>query len=359
MHGFVGERISLDIYGGSHEPLIGVRLRGIPEGCEVDGEALARFMARRAPGRNAYSTPRREADAVEFLSGVQDGICTGEEIHAVIRSTNTRSRDYSLFYDIPRPSHADYVARVKYNGELNMAGGGPFSGRMTAPLCIAGSICMQQLERRGVSIGAHLYSVADVCDVPFDPVRIDAGDLRLIGEKLLPVQDDGRAELMAERILAAGADGDSVGAVIECAVTGLPIGLGGPLFEGIESRIASLAFAVPAVKGVEFGSGFGSSQMRGSEHNDPFAVEDGRIVTETNNSGGIQGGITNGMPIIFRVAFKPTPSIAKEQMSVSISDMDRRPLSIVGRHDPCVGVRAVPVVEAVAAIALYDAWEDK
>ncbi len=358
MSKFTGERLSLEIYGGSHEKLIGVRLHGIAAGVRIDRDALARFMARRAPGREKFSTPRVEGDAVEFLSGVDGDICTGGEIHAVIRSTNTRSSDYSKFKDTPRPSHADYVASVKYGDSVNMAGGGPFSGRMTAPLCIAGGIALGILAEHGISIGAHLLSVGDAHDTPFDAVNVSPECLESIKTKPFPTLSDEAGERMGNAILEAKADGDSVGGVIEIAATGLPIGLGGPLFEGLESRISALAFGVPAVRGIEFGLGFSAAGMRGSEHNDPFAVSDGRIVTKTNNAGGIVGGISNGMPLIFRVAMKPTPSISKEQESVSLSRMEAAKLNIGGRHDPCVAVRAVPVFEAVAALAILDAMEE-
>lgn len=355
MSKFFGERIELEIYGGSHERLIGVKIEGIEAGTPVDTEELALFMARRAPGNNALGTARVEGDAVEFISGVLDGVCTGEQIHAVIRSTNQRTSDYSRFADTPRPSHADYVAKMKYGDSVNMSGGGPFSGRMTAPLCIAGGIALQILKRRGIEIGAHLFSVADVYDTPFDPICVSKDQLDALKSKNPATIDDAAGALMAERILKAKADGDSVGARIECAVTGMPVGLGGPLFDGLESRISALAFAVPAVKGIEFGEGFASADRLGSEHNDPFDVKDGAVVTVTNNSGGIQGGISNGMPMIFRVAMKPTPSISKLQQTVSLSRMERATVSIGGRHDPCVAVRAVPVIEAVAAIAVLDA----
>ena len=352
---FNGEGLRLEIYGGSHEKEIGVRISGIPKGTEIDERELAEFMARRAPGKDEYSTPRKEADAVEFICGVRDGVCTGEQIHAVIRSNNTRSSDYAKFSDVPRPSHADYVASVKYGGSVNMSGGGPFSGRMTAPLCIAGGIALQALKKKGITVGAHLYSVGAERDASFDLCDVDADTLQEIKKKPFPVLDTAAGERMGEEILKAKAEGDSIGAVIECAAVGLPVGLGGPLFEGIESRISALAFGVGAVRGIEFGLGFAAAGMRGSVHNDPFIIKDGKIATKTNNAGGIVGGITNGMPVVFRVAMKPTPSIAREQDSVSISRMQPEKLTIVGRHDPCVAVRAVPVFEAVAALAILDA----
>ena len=358
MYTYNGNSIKLSIYGGSHEPVIGVKLSGISAGIKIDRDALAAFMARRAPGRDKYSTPRTEADAVEFLSGVDGDITDGGEIHAIIRSTNQRSSDYSKFKDTPRPSHADYTAQIKYGDSVSMAGGGPFSGRMTAPLCIAGGIALGILGGMGVKIGAHLYSVDGVCDTPFDPVMISADTLDEIKKKPFPTIDDTLGEQMAERILLAKAEGDSVGAVIECAAVGVPAGFGGPLFEGIESRVAALAFGVPAVKGVEFGSGFGCARMKGSEHNDPFVSVDGQVRTAKNDAGGIIGGITSGMPVILRVALKPTPSIAKEQNTLSLSEMKQTTLQIGGRHDPCVGVRAVPVIEAVMALGILDAVLD-
>lgn len=357
MSRFIGERITLEIYGGSHEDVIGMRLSGVRSGVRIDRDALRAFMSRRAPGRDEYTTPRREADEVEFLSGVIDDCTTGGEIHAVIRTTNKRSSDYSRFADTPRPSHADYVARVKYGDSVNMAGGGPFSGRMTAPLCIAGAIAIGILRERGIAVGAHLYSVGEAVDTPFDPVNVSESDLAAVRERPFPVLCESAGERMRRCILDARDAGDSVGAVVECAVLGLGAGLGGPLFEGIESRISALAFAVPAVKGIEFGSGFACALMHGSEHNDPFALDTGRVVTTTNNSGGIQGGISNGMPLLFRCAFKPTPSIAREQTTLSLGRGECVPLAIGGRHDPCVAVRAVPVMEAVAALAILDLLE--
>ncbi len=349
-----GESLRIEIYGGSHEKTIGVYLDGIEKGVSIDTDALREFMGRRAPGRNELSTPRKEADEVEFLSGVADGVCTGERIHAFIKSNNTRPTDYSSFSDVPRPSHADYTAQLKYKGSLNMSGGGPFSGRMTAPLCIAGGIALQILEKKGISIGAHLYLVGDERDVPFSLSDIDRETLEGIKKKPFPTLDREAGEKMKNVILSAKAEQDSIGAVIECAATGLSGGYGGPLFEGLESRISALAFAVPAVRGIEFGLGFKAANMYGSLHNDPFIIKDGKVLTRTNNAGGIVGGISNGMPIVFRVAMKPTPSIAREQDSVSLSKMKETKLKIGGRHDPCVAVRAVPVFEAVLALAILD-----
>lgn len=342
-----GENLKLTIFGQSHSPAIGVTVEGIPAGEQIDPEELARFLSRRAPGKNAWSTPRREADAPEFLSGIVDGVTCGAPLTAIIRNTNTRSQDYAALKVTPRPGHADYTAEVKYAGYQDYAGGGHFSGRLTAPLCIAGGICLQLLAREGITVISRIASVAEV---------EDAGELTVsTAEKEFPTVSDARGEAMKAAIAKARAEGDSVGGVIECTVLGAPVGLGDPMFGGMENRIAAIVFGIPAVKGIEFGAGFGAAKLRGSENNDAFAVKEGRIVTETNFSGGILGGITDGMPIVFRAAFKPTPSIARTQKSVNLQTMTQEDLSISGRHDPCIVPRAVPCIEAAAAIAVYDA----
>ena len=345
-----GENLKLSIFGQSHGAAIGMTLDGIPAGLPVDLEALQAFLNRRAPGQNDYSTPRREEDRPEFLSGVLDGHTCGAPLAAIIRNTNTRSGDYSNLKDCPRPGHADYTAQVKYGGCQDAAGGGHFSGRLTAPLCIAGGLCKQWLEARGIRIGAHIAAIAGVRDVPFDSMnpQLDAVDTRF------PVLDAQAGAGMREAVSAARMDLDSVGGIIECAVTGLPVGLGEPMFGGVEGRIAQIVYGIPAVKGVEFGIGFEAANLRGSENNDPFRMEHGKVVTATNHCGGILGGITNGMPLLFRAAIKPTPSISQVQQSVSLSLGENRELVVKGRHDPCIVPRAVPVVEAAAAIALFD-----
>jgi len=342
-----GENLRLTIFGQSHSPAIGVTIEGIPAGETIDMEELQRFLRRRAPGRNAWSTPRREDDIPEFLSGLKGGVSCGAPLTAIIRNNDTRSADYAAFAGIPRPGHADYTAAVKYHGAQDAAGGGHFSGRLTAPLCIAGGICLQLLHREGITVISRIASLGGV---------LDRGALSAsAAEKDFPVADEACGALMRERIACAKAEGDSVGGVIECAVLGLPAGLGDPMFDGMENRIASAVFAIPGVKGIEFGAGFAAAEMRGSEHNDAFAVEDGRIVTRTNHSGGILGGITNGMPLVFRAAIKPTASIAIEQDSVRLESMEGAKLRVGGRHDPCIVPRAVPCVEAAAAVAVYDA----
>ena len=340
--------LTVSIFGQSHAPAIGVTIDGLPAGLPVDLDALGRFLRRRAPGQNAWSTPRKEADLPEFLCGLKDGRTCGAPLTAIIRNTNTRSQDYANLAVTPRPGHADYTAEVKYGGYQDRAGGGHFSGRLTAPLCIAGGICLQILAREGITLVSRIASIAGISD---------EGELTgSLAGKEFPVVSDARGEEMREAIAAAREAGDSVGGVIECAVFGAPAGLGDPMFDGMENRIASAVFGIPAVKGIEFGVGFGVASLRGSEDNDAFTVENGKIITETNHCGGILGGITNGMPIVFRAAFKPTPSIAREQQSVNLQTMVPEKMAVTGRHDPCIVPRAVPCVEAAAAIAVYDAY---
>jgi chorismate synthase len=341
-----GAVLRLSVFGQSHAEAVGITIDGLPAGLPVDPDALQGFLNRRAPGRNDWSTPRKEEDRPEFLCGLKDGKTCGSPLTAIIRNRNTRSGDYAQFQNLPRPGHADYTARLRYGDAWDGAGGGHFSGRMTAPLCIAGGILLQMLEAKGIRADARVRSIAGIEDVsPFT---------ESVAQKEFPTVSDEAGEAMKAAIAAARAEGDSVGGVIECVVTGIPGGLGGPMFDGVENRIAQLAFAIPAVKGIEFGSGFQAAAMRGSRNNDAFAAEDGRIVTETNHAGGILGGITTGMPVVFRVAVKPTPSIALPQQTVNLKTMQPEMLCITGRHDPCIVPRAVPVVEAIAAIAIAD-----
>ena len=345
-----GDKLKLSIFGQSHGPAIGMTLDGIPAGLPVDLTQLQAFLNRRAPGQGSYATSRKEADAPEFLSGLVDGYTCGAPLSAIIRNTNTRSGDYSNLKDCPRPGHADFPAQMKYKGFQDVAGGGHFSGRLTAPLCIAGGLCKQWLETIGIQIGAHISSIAGISDDSPDWVHPDLTAIR-IG---FPVLNPEAGEQMLAEIAKAKADGDSVGGTIECVVTGLPAGLGDPMFGGVESRIAQIVYGVPAVKGLEFGSGFAGSSLRGSQNNDPYTVTDGKVQTITNQAGGILGGITTGMPLVFRAAVKPTPSIAKEQHSVTLAKMEDQTLIVQGRHDPCIVPRAVPVIEAAAAIAIFD-----
>ena len=324
-----GENLHLTIFGQSHSPAIGVTVEGIPAGEKVDLDELQRFLNRRAPGKNVWSTPRKEVDAPEILSGLVNGYTCGAPLTAIIRNTNTRSQDYANLAVTPRPGHADYTAEVKYGGYQDR-------------------ICLQFLAREVFSFVCFIASIAGISD---------EGELTgSLAGKEFPVVSDARGEEMRAAIAAAREEGDSVGGIIECAVFGAPAGLGDPMFGGMENRIAAAVFGIPAVKGVEFGAGFGVASLRGSEDNDAFTVENGKIITETNHCGGILGGITNGMPIVFRAAFKPTPSIAREQQSVNLQTMTPEKMAVTGRHDPCIVPRAVPCVEAAAAIAVYDAY---
>lgn len=346
-----GENLKLTIFGQSHGAAIGMTLDGIPAGFPVDFDELQAFLNRRAPGQNSWSTPRKEEDRPEFLSGVLDGYTCGAPIAAVIHNTNTRSGDYANLKDCPRPGHADYTAQIKYGGFQDAAGGGHFSGRLTAPLCIAGGLCKQWLAERGIRIAARIAAIAGVSDdfsvdclnPQLDLIRAD-----------FPVFSPDAGQRMREKIAEARAECDSVGGIIECYITGVPAGLGEPMFGGVESRIAQIVYGVPAVKSVEFGAGRKVADLRGSQCNDAYTLMDGRVSTVTNHAGGILGGITNGMPIIFRAAIKPTPSISRPQQSVSLSKGQEQMLVVKGRHDPCIVPRAVPVIEAAAAIALFD-----
>lgn len=347
-----GEILKLSIFGQSHGPAIGMNLDGIPAGLPVDFNQLQTFMNRRAPGQGDYATPRKETDQPEFLSGIVNGYTCGAPIAAIIHNTNTRSGDYSNLKDCPRPGHADYPAQIKYKGYQDVAGGGHFSGRLTAPVCIAGGLCKQWLSLKGIRIGAHISVLAGIAD---EPVFLDwiNPDLNAIGQDF-PVLNPTAGEKMRSEITKAKQDGDSVGGVIECIITGLPAGLGDPMFEGIESKLAQIIYGIPAVKGLDFGSGFTGSYLRGSQNNDAYIIMDGKIRTATNHAGGILGGITTGMPVVFQAAIKPTPSIAKTQQSVSLNKMEEQSLNVLGRHDPCIVPRAVPVIEAAAAIAIFD-----
>ena len=351
--------IRISIFGQSHSGGIGCVIDGLPAGERIDLDELQAFLSRRAPGKNAWATARSEADAPEILSGLANGCTCGAPLSAIIRNTNTRSGDYANLHDIPRPGHADYTAHVKYGGHQDVSGGGHFSGRLTAALCIAGGICRQILSRRGIETGAHILSIGNVSEDKYNPVSLSPAVLLSASAKQFPVLNDAAGEKMQAEIQSAKETCDSVGGVIECAAIGLPAGLGDPMFDGMENRIARIVFAVPAVKGIEFGAGFASAKLRGSEHNDPFFMDGKSVRTRTNNAGGILGGITSGMPVIFRAAVKPTPSIAQAQNSISLSRMENAMLEVRGRHDPCIVPRAVPVMEAAMAIAIMDAYLER
>lgn len=355
-----GKNIKISVFGQSHSDAIGVVIDGLPSGEPIDTDELAAFMSRRAPSGAAYSTARRESDIPKIVSGLFDRRDGGATLHtcgaplcAIIGNSDTRSSDYSEIKDKPRPGHADLTAIMRYGEWRDYRGGGHFSGRLTAPLCVAGGICIQLLRRKGVHIGAHISSLCGIADTPYDPMKLTRADLES-NHADFPVRSATASEKMNRLIADCKAVGDSVGGIIECGVVGFPGGIGDPMFDGLENRLSAALFAIPAVKGVEFGAGFAVGSMKGSENNDCFRMENGEITCITNNAGGIAGGISTGMPIIFRIAVKPTPSIAIGQQTVSLSEKTDCILNIKGRHDPCILPRAVPVAEAVCAIVLAD-----
>ncbi len=347
-----GTHFQISIFGESHGEAIGVVIDGIPSGTELDMEEIRREMARRAPGKNPLSTPRTEADEVQILSGFVDGRTTGTPLAGVIYNTNTRSRDYMP--ELIRPGHADYTGFVKYGASHDYRGGGHFSGRITAPLVFAGAIAKQILKQEGIVIGSHLLQLGEYEDIPLDAVNLEAKTLQSLSKKEFPVLNDEVGARMQEYILEKKAELDSVGGVVECGIIGLPAGLGDPFFGSVESRISAMMFSVPAVKAVACGAGFGFATMTGSDANDDFYIENGTIRTKTNHNAGINGGITNGMPVVFQAAIKPTPSIGKPQHTVNVKTMENAEISVQGRHDPCIAHRAACVIEAGAAIAVLD-----
>ncbi len=347
-----GNILKLSLFGESHSDAIGIVIDGLPAGLPVDMEAVQKEMERRAPGRNSFSTPRKEEDVPHIVSGLFNGKTTGTPLCAIIQNTNTRSKDYTP--ELLRPSHADFTALCRYNGFSDFRGGGHFSGRLTAPLVFAAAILKPYLEAQGIEIFSHILSLKNHWDDVFDSVKPAIDTYRKLKSKTLPVLNQAIAPQMAETIESARMAQDSVGGVIETLITGLPAGLGSPFFESVESRLAAMLFSVPAVKGVEFGSGFGISELYGSEANDAFCLENGTIKTETNHNGGLNGGITNGMPLSFSVAMKPTPSISRAQKTINIETKTEETIEIHGRHDPCIVPRAVCVIEAAAAIVTAD-----
>lgn len=354
MSSTLGDKIKISVFGESHGNGIGVVVDGLPAGVKIDLDKVLTQMARRAPGKDKTATPRKESDLPRILSGMLDDTLTGAPLCAVIENTNTRSGDYGNLLSCPRPGHSDYTAFVKYSGANDIRGGGHFSGRLTAPIVFAGAVCRQILEQKGIKIAAHISSIGKVCDRNFDPVNIDNNLIDRLNLSSFALIDQSAEDKMRKVVESARMSLDSVGGTIECVVTGIDAGFGDPMFDGVEGVIAKAVFGVPAIKGIEFGKGFELSQMRGSESNDPFEYKDSKVVTSTNNCGGILGGITNGMPIIFKAAVKPTPSISQKQQTVDLQTKQNAELEIKGRHDPCIVPRAVPVIEAVTAIAIIN-----
>ncbi len=344
---FCGKRLTVEVFGASHAEEIGVKITGL-KNINVEMKEVEDLLERRRARLSAYSTKRLEADKVEVVRGLDEDVFV-----ATIKNNAQRSKDYEKTVKIPRPSHADYVAWLKYGDGYDYRGGGKFSGRLTAPICIAGGICKELLQKQGITISAYISSIGKIKGVSYKNIDVESCDFSAF-DKSFALLDNSKRDAMLKEIEAAAAEGDSVGGTIECVVKGVPVGTGEYMFDSIESVISHLAFAVPAVKGIEFGRGFDIAELKGSEANDSFYYDDDVVKTRTNNNGGINGGIANGMPITFRVAVKPTPSIAREQDSVDLAACKNVKLKIEGRHDACIVPRAVPVIEAIAAIAIYD-----
>ena len=356
MRSYFGENIKFTLEGESHGEFVSATVSGLPKDFAVDKDELLAFMKRRQGGNLPFTTPRKEEDLPVFETGMTDSLVTdGGTLIAKIYNKNVRSGDYKGFTDTPRPSHAEYTAQMRYGSDIDLRGGGHFSARLTAPLCAVGGILKQMLEKKGIVIGTHLYSAGSVKDDPFSLTEVSRKDFdKALNAPTLPVLNEDAGERMSAELHEALCDGDSLGGVVECAILGLPAGYGDPLYDGIENRLAGAIFGLGGVRGIEFGLGFEATRMRGSKHNDPFEIRDGRVVTKTNNCGGVIGGISDGMPIIFRVAFKPTASISIEQDTVSLSEMKNTKIKINGRHDPCIAIRALPCVESIAAAVIAD-----
>ncbi len=345
-----GTRYRTLVFGTSHGPFVGCTIEGLKAGTPVDVAQVQAQLDRRRPGQSLLTSQRKEEDRVEFAEGLRDGAASGEPLVAILRNQDVQSKSYANVARVPRPGHGDFTARMKYGGKSDLRGGGQLSGRMTAPLVVSGAVARQVLAPLGVGFHAHAAQIADVVARPVTPEEIDANVERT------PVRcaDPEAADRMIAAVEAARMDRDSVGGIIEGVVTGLPVGVGEPFFESVEASLAHLFFSIPAVKGVDFGAGFRAASMRGSDHNDPFAVRDGKVVTATNHAGGILGGISTGMPVTFRVVVKPTASIGKPQRSVDLESLQETEVTVTGRHDPCIVPRAVPVVENAAAMAVLD-----
>lgn len=352
MSSVTGKKIKVSIFGESHGSAVGAVVDNLPAGEYIDFEELQNFLKRRQGGNNKYSTPRKETDIPEIISGVKDGYTTGAPLCLIIKNENTKSSDYQV--DIPRPGHADFTAYTKYKGFCDLAGGGHFSGRLTAPICSVGGILLQILKRRGIEIVAHLSSVGNIFDDKINNLTLDSNQLNKIKSGSFPTFSNEAGEKMQDLIIDVRQEGDSIGGCVECGIYGIDAGLGEPMFDGIENAVAKAVFGIGGVKGIEFGTGFEATKIKGSENNDEFYMDNDNVKTKTNNHGGILGGITTGMPITFNVAFKPTPSISIPQQSISFSKLENVTLSTKGRHDPCIAVRAVPCIEAISAIAISD-----
>lgn len=353
-----GNNFKISIFGESHGKCIGVVIDGLTSGIKLDLDFINSELQKRAPGHSKYTTARNEDDNFEILSGFYNGFTTGAPLCAIIKNKNQHSSDYS-FNKTPRPSHADYTSFVKYKGFADFRGGGQFSGRLTAVLVFAGAVAKQILSMKGIKLSSHILSIKDITDTPFKDIDLSKFHFSTLSSKEIPVINDISMSKMLNEINFQKENLDSVGGVVETAILNVPCGIGSPVFDSIESKVSSLIFSIPGVKGVEFGSGFEITHKTGSQVNDSFFIENGKIKTKTNNSGGIQGGISNGMPIIIRAALKPTPSIGIEQDTVDIAKMKDVKITIKGRHDPCIALRGIYAVESAAAIAILDLLEEK
>lgn len=350
----IGTAIRITIFGESHSKALGVIIDGLPSGEEICWEAVSQKMQRRAPGLQSYTTARKEKDEFEILSGIGGNRTNGGPLSAIIRNRDVKSEDYNNLFFTPRPMHSDYPAAIKYKEGYKGSGGSFFSGRMTAPLVLAGAILTSILEKRGINIGAHIYSIGEVQDTPWDSINLSKEKLHKMNQEFFPVESEEKALEMKREIERVQKEGDSIGGVVECGVIGLPVGVGQPFFEGLESVISQVVFSIPGVKALEFGSGFKGTTMRGSQHNDSFQFEKNKVLTTSNNHGGILGGLSTGMPLILRAGFKPTASIFIEQDTVNLKTGENTKIQIKGRHDPCIVTRGLVCVEAAVAIAISE-----
>ncbi len=354
MSSIICEKIKVSVFGESHGEAIGCTIDGLPAGIKLDMDKIYKDLSRRAPGKDKTATSRLEKDIPHILSGVLDNVTTGAPLTMIIENTNTRSGDYANIMTVPRPSHSDYPAFVKYKGCNDIRGGGHFSGRLTAPVVFAGAIAKQILEEKGIKIGAHIKQIGSVCDEIFDKNNIESSLLEELSSKTFSTISLEAEEKMRDEIEKYRMQEDSIGGEIECAAIGLPVGVGGNMFDTVEGKLASILFGVPAVKGVQFGLGFDFVKANASNVNDEYEIRDGKVALLSNNNGGVLGGMTTGAPIVVSVAIKPTASIGKEQRSVNLQTMENEMLSIKGRHDPCIVPRAVPVIEAAVALGILD-----
>ncbi|MDX9888572.1 MAG: chorismate synthase [Anaerovoracaceae bacterium] len=350
----IGTAIRITIFGESHGKALGVIIDGLPSGEDISWDLVNQKMKRRVPGLQNYTTARKEKDEFEVLSGISGDRTNGGPLSAIIRNQDTRSGDYHNLNFTPRPMHGDYPAAIKYKEGYKGSGGSFFSGRMTAPLVLAGAILTSILEKRGINIGGHIYSIGEVQDTPWDPLNLSKDKLQKMNREFFPLESEGKVLAMKMEIEKVQKEGDSIGGVVECGVTGLPVGVGQPFFEGLESVISQVIFSIPGVKALEFGSGFKGTTMRGSQHNDSFQFEEDKIITRTNNHGGILGGLSTGMPLILRAGFKPTASIFIDQDTVNLKTRQNTKIKIKGRHDPCIVPRGLVCVEAAVAIAISE-----